>query len=103
MAEFNYARHQIISATRVLATYPADMKTRLRKAYLDHLNFALVDDVPENLKPHLRSIHERMTCKDPKWKGQGRVDATLLRMHAKTASKIADSIWELFRSVIETK
>ena len=67
--DFLYARGKVLAAAHVLATHPGDIKVRLRAAYLEHLAFAFASDLPEELQPVLKSIHDQITKKEPRWSG----------------------------------
>lgn len=103
MSDFHYAAGKIYLAARELATNPHDVKTRLIAAYNKYLiHVSLQGD----LKPHLDSIHKRMTakgCKGPEGNWPSAAHHTLHRMHKMTAAKIAKDVFDLHIEIEERK
>ena len=95
MPDLSYSRVKIREATEILATSTGNVKERLLLAVSRRLVFVDVEVLPKDLQPLLRSIRERLTKKDPQYRGQSRIEATLYRMHNITAAKIARDLWRL--------
>ena len=102
MGDFNYAAGKVLMTTKVLATNPHDVKTRLIEAYNKYFVFVFSDALPDDLKPYLESIHNKMTekgCEGPEGKWPSAAHHTLHRMHKKTAAKIAEEIFNLHQEI----
>lgn len=76
-----------------------DIKSRLRDIFGD-ICAIKADDFPNELKKDWESIYNRLNNKESKYKGteydKGSFEATMYRMHKKTASKIASDIVNLY-------
>ncbi len=100
MSDLNNAVYRISQAVRLLAIGEDDVKQRLRIAS-ETLFFVFDDDMPDDLKPQLESIKDRLSKKMPRYKNETCVDATMFYMHKKTAAKIAEDIWKLNETLQE--
>jgi len=87
----------------ILATSEGDIKTRLQHAVMTHLPMVEIEALPNDLKPLYKSIYDRLHKKDPTYKGQTSIEATMYRMRKKTASEIAKDLWKLNRILQERK
>lgn len=94
----SYAVEKLGLAIYELAIGAEDIKIRLKRAFR-HICAVDRNDLPEALAKDWGSIIDRLTKRVSKWKGteydEGRLKATLYRMHKKTAVKIAKDIVEL--------
>jgi hypothetical protein len=91
-------RYLVEEATRLLCIGEGDFKRRLLCAYTQKLQYVQLSDLPDDLSPLLISIRSRL-YRIPRHPAQSTVEAALYRLHAKTASTIAESIFELHRAL----
>lgn len=96
MGDYSNAINRLYHAVKMLATEPDDIKCRLRSAYLNQICLIALDEFPEDLRPQIQSIHDKLNKKTQRIPNQYPIDATLYRMHKSTASKIAKEIWDLY-------
>ena len=73
-----------------MAASPGTIKDRLNAAYIQ-FSPVTEKDFPEELKADYKWVLDKLTKKDSFFDG-GRVRATLIGMHTKTAVKIAEKI-----------
>ena len=89
-----YAHGKFREVVRSLAVGPADVRARLRSAFW---TFHVVR--PENLPPpldqHLRWVIDKLNCRQPRFSGDGTLDATVAGMQRRTGVKIAERILAL--------
>lgn len=94
----SYTLEKLFLAIYELTIGEENIKERLKTAYL-HLSAISEEDFPNQLKKDWASIYNRLTKIKSKHIGtplnEGNVQATLFRMHKKTASKIAADIVNL--------
>ena len=89
-----YALEKLSVAVGCLATGPGDARSRLAAAY--KIIMPLTDnDFPEDLRGSFRALKDRLTCDEPRWPGEGRLDASLARMKNSTGTKLATTIVDL--------
>jgi len=88
--ELHYAYEKFSQAVYLLAIGPGDVRSRLRKAYIE---FSLVPEkaIPEPLVEDYQWIMKKITKHDP-IAGESRHIATLERMQNRTGAKIAERI-----------
>ena len=103
MSDFINSAVRIREATEILATGTGTVKERLLLAVSRRLVFAEASALPEDLQALLNSINDRLLKKEPTYRGQSRLEATLYKMHQSTAAKIAKDIWRLNLSVTERR
>lgn len=86
-----YAREKFSSAVCILATGPGDVRSRLRKAFIE---FSPVQesDIPDELLEDFRWIIWELTKREPV-ANEGKMNATIDRMKNRTGSKIAEKIY----------
>ena len=91
--EIHYAREKFSSAVYILATGPGDVRSRLRKAFIE---FSPVQekDIPDELLEDFRWIILESTKREPV-ANEGKMSATIDRMQNRTGSKIAAKIYEI--------
>ncbi|MBB3180804.1 hypothetical protein FHW64_005243 [Variovorax sp. Sphag1AA] len=94
MRDWRNTEYLASQSVRLLAVGEHGVKDRLLRAYTERLQFVFPDDVPVELKPLVVSIRKRL-FREPRFKGQSTVESALYRMHGKTASAIAEDIYEL--------
>jgi len=94
----SYALEKLGLAIYEMTVGEGDVKSRLRNAFR-HMSAVSEKDFPEELKKDWRSIRKRLTKRESNYKNtpfdEGRFEATIFRMHKKTASKIAADIVDL--------
>lgn len=94
----SYALEKLGIAIDVMTTGEGDIKSRLRKAFR-HISAVREDDFPDELKKDWKSIMNRLTKRESKFKGseidEGSFKTTMHGMHKKTAVQIAKNIVDL--------
>ncbi len=68
-----------MKATHLLAVNEGDIKHRVKRVAETHLPFVEVEVMPDDLKPLLASIMQRLTRKEPTYDGESRIQATMYR------------------------
>ena len=94
-------RYRLRESAKILAIGENDVKNRILLACTQHFFLAtpfLEDNLPKYFVDAWETIFNELSKKD--WKEYGiegnKLQATLYRMHKKTASRIAEQIWKLF-------
>jgi len=105
MNDLHYIYIKLNDTVHSLATSEGNIKLRLQYAASTHLPFVFskIEALPNDLKSKLKVIEKSLTNKEPTFNEQSTIEATMYRMHKKTASKIAENIWELNRMLLERK
>lgn len=86
----SYACEKFGNAVEKLATGRADVRSRLREAFIE-FSAVFEKDIPEELLEDFRWVKQQLTKRDP-ITGEGKVIATLERMQNRTGEKIAKRI-----------
>lgn len=94
-----YAREKLHLAVNTLSTGTADIKTRLRDAYISCLLPLEAEDLPANLQPELEAIQEEID-RIPAQGDEGSVQATLNTMSDDQCAEMAQKIFSLYEAVI---
>lgn len=89
-----YALEKFSDAVRTLAVGPGDVRSRLLTASLG-FHTVRAEDLPGSLRRNLRWIERMLTRSAPRWKGDGRVPASLAQMQNRTGARIARRIVDL--------
>jgi len=76
----------------------AGIKDRLADAYRNHLAQIDVEDLPEPLRPLLRSCQSALT-REPPLRGEDAVRATVRKMSTEEAEQLACTVMRLFAAV----
>lgn len=99
---YKYAKAQsaLLSAIEILATFPGDLRTRLKGAFSDLDSISEIN-LPDELKNDWRLIMKQLTKCGPKFDCHGRicmgsVEHTMSKIRNSTASTIAANIFKLF-------
>lgn len=99
---YKYAKAQstLLAVIEILATFPGDMRARLKDAFseidsISEINF------PEELKDDWKLIRKQLTKYGPKCDCYGRVymgsvEHTMSKIRNSTASRISDNIFKVF-------
>ena len=86
-----YVLEKFVMAVNSLATGPGKVQDRLIDAYLDIHVIRLVQ-MPKELRDDFRWVTEMLTRREPRYRGQGRLYASLARMRNRTGVTIAQRI-----------
>jgi len=89
-ARLSYALEKFNQAVYLLAVGPGDVRSRLKRAFLE-FHPVQEKDIPDDLLEDFRWIMRELTKREPVAK-EGRVVATLERMQNRTGVKIAEKI-----------
>lgn len=89
-----YALEKFSDAVRTLAVGPGDVRSRLLTAFLG-FHTVREEDLPRPLRRDFRWIERMLTRSAPRWKDEGRVQASLAQMQNRTGARIARKIVEL--------
>lgn len=87
---------KLSEAVRVLATHSGDVRHRVWAA-VEHLNKLHVDMIPQCCSEDLRSIQAGLTKYPATELHESAMEATFHRTRNKSAVKIADRIWKMYR------
>jgi hypothetical protein len=96
---------KLSEAVTVLVTNHHDVRERVWVA-AKYLSAAQAAGVPESCREDIEWIHKMLTRYPAECKGESALDATYRRTGKRTAAKIAERIWKLYRpmqSEIETR
>ena len=86
-----HALEKFSDAVRTLAVGPGDVRPRLLTASLG-FHTVRAEDLPGSLRRNLRWIERMLTRCAPRWKSEGRVQASLAQMQNRTGARIARKI-----------
>jgi len=86
-----FAFGKISEAVYFLATGPGDVRSRLRSAYLV-LAFVHKDMIPTELRRHFKWVMAMLTRRQPRFRWEDSLDATLGTMQNRTGTRIAERI-----------
>lgn len=97
---YRYAREKLFSAVEILATFPDDVRSRIKCAYMEFhpLN---EDHFPDDLKEDWNWVHNSITKCGPKFNHAGEVvvgsvENTMSHIRKKTGTEIAARIFSIF-------
>jgi hypothetical protein len=93
-----YHVDRFYAAVSVLAG-DGHIKQRLMKAYRDHLDDIVEDDLPRELREPFRELRSRLHCVAP-LNGEGPVCASVRKMSVSEASECAVAVVTLYGDVI---
>ena len=94
MGTERYAFEKFTQAVYALATGPGDVRSRLRVAF-SYFNTVKPEYLPPELRDDFRWVIDTMTRREPRYKGEGRLQASLATMQNRTGAKIAKRIVEI--------
>jgi hypothetical protein len=93
-----YHVDRFYAAVSVLAG-DGHIKQRLMKAYRDHLDDIVEDDLPRELREPFRELRSRLHCVAP-LNGEGPVCASVRKMSVSEASECAVAVVTLYGDII---
>ena len=99
-ARLEYAHDKFTAAVRSMAVGPGDVRARLKWACVTLLDVRPTD-LPLPLQKHLEWVFRQLTWRKPRFKGEGTLDATLVRMKRATGAGIAKRILAIMDALDE--
>lgn len=98
MGTDHYALEKFSQAVHALATGSGDVRSRLRVAYA-YFHTVKPEYLPADLRDDFRWVMDKLTRREPRYEGEGRLEASLATMQNRTGSRIAKRIVEIHDSL----
>jgi len=96
----SYALEKLNSVMHTLTVGQGDARDRLKSASWNLLVLR-ADDLPVPLDRHWTWIMKKLTAREPRYQGEGSVEASLAQMRNSTASQIAERILKVHNALRE--
>jgi len=93
--QYAYPLEKLALALYGLAVGQGNLTSRLQSAFLS-MHTLSPNDFPEELRPDIVFVLDTLTSKEPRFQGDGKLQATLDQMDDATSRQIAEKTVDLF-------